>query len=53
MKADAELQSISLVGFFSHVETALQVAAEEAGYDRVMPRSAFTNNLAGILSGEF
>jgi PleD family two-component response regulator len=50
-KADAELRSISLVGFFSHVDTPLAIAAEQAGYDRVMPRSAFSNNLAEILSG--
>jgi CheY-like chemotaxis protein len=52
LKADAKLRSISLVGFFSHVDTALATAAKEAGYDRVMPRSAFTNNLAEILSGD-
>ena len=52
LKADVDLSSISLVGFFSHVDTALGIAAEEAGYDRVMPRSAFSNNLAGILSSE-
>jgi PleD family two-component response regulator len=52
LKSDADLQSVKLVGFFSHVDTALQVAATEAGYDRVLPRSAFTNNLAQILSGE-
>lgn len=51
-KADDSLRSIPLVGFFSHVDTALQAAAQEAGYDRVMPRSAFTNKLAEILSGE-
>ena len=53
LKADDELRSIPIIGFFSHVETALQVAAQEAGYDRVMPRSAFSNNLARILNGEF
>ena len=53
LKADDELRSIPTIGFFSHVETALQTAAQEAGYDRVMPRSAFSNNLARILNGEF
>jgi CheY-like chemotaxis protein len=53
LKADDELRAIPIVGFFSHVETALQTAAQEAGYDRVMPRSAFSNNLAQILNGEF
>ena len=53
LKSDPDLQSVTLIGFFSHVDTALQQAATEAGYDRVLPRSAFTNNLAQILSGEF
>jgi len=53
LKADKDLAGIPLFGFFSHVETALRVAAQEAGYDHVMPRSAFTNNLARILNGEF
>jgi CheY-like chemotaxis protein len=53
LKADDNLRAIPLVGFFSHVETALAAEAQEAGYDRVLPRSAFTNNLAQILSGEF
>jgi CheY-like chemotaxis protein len=53
LKSDAKLRSVTLIGFFSHVETALQQAATAAGYDRVLPRSAFTNNLARILRGEF
>ena len=52
LKADAKLNSMTLVGFFSHVETELQQAAEAAGYDRVMPRSAFTRSLPQILSGD-
>ena len=52
LKADNDLRSIPLIGFFSHVETSLAAAAQEAGYDRVMPRSAFTSNLARILNGE-
>ena len=50
LKADTNLNSITLIGFFSHVETELQQAAEAAGYDRVTPRSAFTKNLPEILS---
>jgi ActR/RegA family two-component response regulator len=52
LKADANPYAVTLIGFFSHVETALQAAAEEAGYDRVIPRSAFTKNLGQILTGE-
>jgi CheY-like chemotaxis protein len=51
LKADEQLRSIPLLGFFSHVQVELQRAAEHAGFDRVMPRSAFTNNLSQILNG--
>ncbi|HEX6187514.1 MAG TPA: hypothetical protein VFZ40_05510 [Pyrinomonadaceae bacterium] len=51
LKGDDALTGVPLLGFFSHVQTELQQAATEAGYDRVMPRSAFTKNLAAILSG--
>jgi CheY-like chemotaxis protein len=49
LKADETLRAVPLVGFFSHVQTALQQRAKEAGYDRVMPRSAFTKHLPEIL----
>ena len=49
LKADDRLRSIPLLGFFSHVQTELQRQAEEAGFDRVMPRSAFTRTLPEIL----
>lgn len=52
LKADAATRDIPLIGFFSHVQTDLQKAAEDAGFDRVMPRSFFTKNLAAILGGE-
>jgi PleD family two-component response regulator len=49
LKADDRLRRITLVGFFSHVQTALQRRAQESGFDRVMPRSAFTKQLPEIL----
>ena len=52
VKSDPALNSISIVGFFSHVESELQATAVAAGFDRVLPRSAFTNQLADILSGK-
>jgi CheY-like chemotaxis protein len=52
LKADAATRDIPLIGFFSHVQTDLQKAAEDAGFDRVMPRSMFTKNLAAILGGD-
>jgi CheY-like chemotaxis protein len=50
-KGDDNLNAIPLLGFFSHVQIELQEAALAAGFDRVMPRSAFTKNLAQILAG--
>jgi CheY-like chemotaxis protein len=50
LKADDRLCSITLLGFFSHVQTRVQRQAEEAGFDQVMPRSAFTRHLSEILS---
>jgi CheY-like chemotaxis protein len=52
LKADERLRTILLLGFFSHVQTELKRRAEEAGFDQVLPRSAFTRNLADILSGQ-
>jgi CheY-like chemotaxis protein len=48
-KADEALRRVPLVGFFSHVQTELKQRAEQSGYDRVLPRSAFTKNLPEIL----
>lgn len=53
LKADEQLRGIPLIGYLSHVQTELQRIAEEAGVDRVMPRSAFTKHLPEILKGEF
>jgi CheY-like chemotaxis protein len=51
LKADEALRAVTLVGFFSHVQTQLQQRAEQSGFDRVMPRSAFSKNLPEILGG--
>jgi CheY-like chemotaxis protein len=53
LKADEHLRSIPLIGFFSHVQVELQQAATSAGYDKVLPRSAFVNNLTKILSTDY
>jgi CheY-like chemotaxis protein len=42
---------IPTVGFLSHVQRDLAVAAREAGCDHVMARSAFTRDLPKILAG--
>lgn len=53
LKADERLRAIPLLGFFSHVHTALQQQATQAGFDRVLPRSAFSKNLPQILEGDY
>jgi CheY-like chemotaxis protein len=49
LKMDESLRRIPLIGFFSHVQMELQTRAEEAGFDKVMPRSAFSKRLPEIL----
>jgi CheY-like chemotaxis protein len=51
LKADPATAGVPLIGFYSHVDNDTRRRALEAGVDRVMPRSAFTAQLAAILSG--
>jgi len=53
LKMDERLRDVPLIGFFSHVQTTLQQRAEEAGFNRVMPRSLFTKRLPEILIGNY
>jgi DNA-binding NarL/FixJ family response regulator len=46
----ATKNGVRVVGFLSHVQTDLAAQARAAGCDDVMPRSAFTQNLAAILA---
>ncbi len=39
----------TLVGFLSHLQAELKQQAQAAGCDLVMPRSAFSQNLAALL----
>jgi DNA-binding NarL/FixJ family response regulator len=41
---------VRVVAFLSHVQTELAARAQVAGCNEVLPRSAFTQNLAAILS---
>ncbi|MGB7025807.1 MAG: hypothetical protein WBD72_00825 [Candidatus Acidiferrum sp.] len=43
-------KDLRVVGFLSHMQRDLAAQAEAAGCSEVMPRSAFTQNLAAILS---
>ena len=51
LKASDETRRIPLLGFFSHVQIELQHEAQQAGFDRVIPRSVFASSLVQILSG--
>jgi len=51
LKANDATRGIRIVGFYSHVDQALREAAQRAGADAVMPRSAFTVKLADVLRG--
>ena len=49
LKADEETRGISLLGYVSHVQVDLKLAAQEKGCDTVVARSAFSQNLPTIL----
>ena len=53
LKADEELRSIRLLGFFSHVQTELQRNAVAAGFDQVIPRSVFARDLPNLLAADY
>ncbi|MDP9115411.1 MAG: response regulator, partial [Acidobacteriota bacterium] len=50
MKADPTLAKIQLIGYVSHVQGDLKQAAQEAGCDMVLARSAFSQNLLQLLT---
>jgi CheY-like chemotaxis protein len=53
LKGDDQTRSIPLIGFFSHVQVELQREATAAGFDQVMPRSAFVKRLSEMLSTDY
>ena len=52
VKSHEATRDVFTVGFLSHVQKGLAVAAREAGCDRVVARSAFTRDLPRILAGD-
>jgi PleD family two-component response regulator len=50
LKSNDAMKGVLIVGFLSHVQKDLAVAARESGCDRVVARSAFTKDLPKILS---
>jgi PleD family two-component response regulator len=51
IRSDVATCDVPTVGFLSHVQKDLAVAAREAGCDRIVARSAFTRDLPQILAG--
>ena len=51
LKSREELTAVPIVSFVSHVQTDLIRAAQAAGCDYVLPRSAFTQRLHQIVAG--
>jgi CheY-like chemotaxis protein len=49
LKGSEEFKGVSLIGYLSHVQGELKQAAQEAGCDMVMAKSAFSQNLQQIL----
>jgi PleD family two-component response regulator len=52
VKSDETTEHVLTVGFLSHVQGDLAVAARRSGCDRVLARSAFVENLPRILAGD-
>lgn len=49
IKADPDLRHTHVLGYYAHVREDLRAAAAEAGFDEVLPRSAFSARLPEIL----
>jgi DNA-binding NarL/FixJ family response regulator len=50
LKRDPDLATIRTLGYVSHSDAATIDAARAAGIDQVLARSAFVNQLGGILT---
>jgi CheY-like chemotaxis protein len=48
LKSAEDTKNVPLIGYVSHVQGELKQAAQRAGCNQVMPRSAFSLNLAQI-----
>jgi len=48
MKAAGELDRCSTLGFYAHVHPETRKSAEEAGFDRVVPRSRMAREMAAL-----
>ena len=51
LKRDPATRGVPVAGYYAHVDQETRRAAEAAGVDPVLPRSAFTARLAQLLTG--
>lgn len=51
IKGDPATRGVPITGYYAHVDQERRRAAEAAGVDEVLPRSAFTARLAELLAG--
>lgn len=49
LKKKAKTKDIPVIGYYEHVRKDLKEKAEKAGCDQVLPRSTFSQNLAGFV----
>jgi len=49
LKGESRKGAVRVIGYLSHVQTDLAAAAREAGCDLLLPRSAFAQQLPGLL----
>lgn len=49
LKSDPATRGVRLIGFYSHVQTDLMERAKAAGFDLLLPRSAFVTRLGELL----
>ncbi len=50
VEAIANREAVSLIAFGAHVQTDVLKAARALGFDAVMPRSQFTNELPSLIA---
>jgi hypothetical protein len=50
LRASGELDGARTLGFYAHVEHEVRVAAEEAGFDLVVPRSRMAREMAALVA---
>lgn len=52
IRADESLAGVRIIGFASHVHADLIRAAQAAGADQVLPRSAFASRLVELMGSD-